>query len=126
MVYASYGYPVLMMVPCFWLFYVTFMLLMIIIYTFFPLADGEDRTAVGYFCIREGTSSGSKFLHLFKSCYHVVGRSSEVSISRFSDIKMENIKDNNGCYNVAIQVIDRDKTIIYQELCIYPDREFIL
>ena len=34
----------------------------------------------------------------------MVGRSSEVSLSRFNDIKMENVKDKNGCYNTTIQV----------------------
>ena len=70
-----------------------------------------DRTAVGYVCLWEGTSSGSKFLHLFDSCYHMFGRSSEVSLSRFSDIKMETVKDNSGCYNAAIQVIKNPRPV---------------
>ena len=57
------------------------------IYILIPI-DEADRTEVGYVCLWKGTSSGSKFLHLFNSCYHMVGRSSEVSLSRFSDIKM--------------------------------------
>ena len=56
----------------------------------------------------------------------MVGRSIEVSLLRFNDINVENVKDNNRCYNVAVQGIDRDKTSTYQELCIYPGREFIL
>ena len=68
-----------------------------------------EKTSVGYVYLWEGTSSGSKFLHLFKSCYHIVGRSSEVSLSKFSDIKMENVNDNNGSYDIAMQVIDRTK-----------------
>ena len=47
------------------------------------LIDESYRTAVGYVCLWEGTYSGSKFLHLFNACYHMVGRSSEVSLSRF-------------------------------------------
>ena len=91
------------------------------IYKLIPIEEA-DRTAVGYVCVWEGTSYGSKVLHLFYSCYHMVHRSSEVSLSGFSDIKMENFKDNNGCYDVAIQGIDRTKNITYQEACIYPDR----
>ena len=90
------------------------------------LIGESDRTAVGYVCLWEGTYSESKFLHLFNSCYNMVGRSGEVSLSRFSDIKMENVKDNNGCYDVAMQGIERTKTRTYQEVCIYPKREFII
>ena len=86
----------------------------------------SDRTAVGYVCLWEGTYSGSKFLHLFNSCYHMVGRSSELSLSRFSDIKMENVKDNNGHYYLEMQGIEIKKTRTYQEVCIYPEREFFL
>ena len=39
----------------------------------------------------------------------MVGRSSEVSLSRFGNIKMENVKDNNGSYDVAMQGIERTK-----------------
>ena len=56
----------------------------------------------------------------------MIGRSSEVSLSRFSDIKTENVKDNNGCYDVAMQVIDRTNTRTYKGVCIYPEREFFL
>ena len=90
------------------------------------LIDEADRTLVVYVCLWEGTYSGSKFLHLFNSCYHMVVRSSDVSLSRFSDIKMENVKDNNGCYDVAMQGIGRTNTITYQEVCIYPERGFFL
>ena len=88
------------------------------------LIDEVDRTSFGYVCLWEGKPSGSKFLRLFKSCYHMVSRSSEVSLSRFSDINMENAKDNNGCYGVAMQGIERTKTRTYQEVCIYPERDF--
>ena len=90
------------------------------------LIDEGDRTAVGYVCLWEGKPSGSSFLHLFNACYHMVGRSSEVSLSKFSDIKMQNVTDNNGSYDVARQGIDRTKTGKYQELCIYPERECFL
>ena len=88
------------------------------------LIDEADRTAVGYVCLWEGTSYVSKLLHLFNSCYHMVGRSSEVSLSRFGDIKMENVKDNNGYYDVAMQGIDTTKTGTYQDIYIPPDRFF--
>ena len=52
----------------------------------------------------------------------MVGRSSEVSLSKFSDIKMQNVTDNNRSYDVARQGIDRTKTGKYQELCIYPEK----
>ena len=38
----------------------------------------------------------------------------------------ETAQDNNGKYSVALQVIDRSKIITYQELCVYPEKEFIL
>ena len=69
----------------------------------FILIYESARTSVGYVCIWEGTYSGSKFLYVFNLCYHMVGRSSEVYLSRFNDINMEKFKDNNGCYNVAIK-----------------------
>ena len=39
---------------------------------------------------------------------------------------MKNVKYNNGPYNVAMQGIGRAKTRTYQEVCIYPEIEFIL
>ena len=90
------------------------------------LIDEGDRTAVGYVCLWEGKPSGSSFLHLFNTCYHMVGRSSEVSLSKYMDITMENITDNNNTYTVAKQGIERTKTGKYQELCIYPERENFL
>ena len=39
---------------------------------------------------------------------------------------MEKVKDNNGCYDVEMQGIERTKTRTYQEVCIYPGREFSL
>ena len=92
----------------------------------FILIHESDRISVGYVCLWEGKYYGSKFLHLFNSCCDMVSRSSEVSLSRFNDIKMKNFKDNKGCWNVAIQGINRSKTSTYQELCIYPKREFII
>ena len=92
----------------------------------FSLIDEADRTAVGYVCIWEGTSSVSKSLHLFNSCYHMVISSSEVSLSRFNDIKMENFQDNITYYNVAMKGIERANTSTYQEICKYPERELIL
>ena len=78
------------------------------------LIDEADRTEVRCVFLWKGTYSGSKFLHLFNSCCHVVGRSSEVSLSRFSDIKMEKVNNNNGTYDVALQEMDRIKTRTYQ------------
>ena len=90
------------------------------------LIDEADIIAFVYVCKLEVTSSRSKFLHLFNSCYHMVIRSSEVSLSIFNDIKMENFQDNSRYYNAAIKRIDRANTSTYQELCIYPERELIL
>ena len=39
---------------------------------------------------------------------------------------MENVQDKSGCYNVEIKGTGRENTSTYKELCIYPDREFIL
>ena len=39
---------------------------------------------------------------------------------------MESIKYNNKTYDVVMQGIDRANTITYQEVCIYPEREFSL
>ena len=83
-------------------------------------------TAVGYVCLLEGQLSGAKFLHLFNSCYHMVGSSSEILLSKYDDIIMETIKDNNGEYFFAVQGIDRTKTDNFQEICSYPEREYIL
>ena len=86
------------------------------------LIDEGDRTAVGYVCLWEGKPSGSSFLHMFNTCYHMVGRSSEVPPSKYMDITMEKITDNNNTYTVAKQGTERTKTGKYQELCIYPER----
>ena len=56
----------------------------------------------------------------------MVGSSSELYLSIFDDIQMDTVHDNNGSYSVAVQGIDRSKTSTYQELCMYPDREFII
>ena len=66
------------------------------------VGDYTDRTAVCYVCLWEGNLSGAKFIHLLNSCYHMVGRSSEVSLSKYDDIRMENVKYNNGEYCVAV------------------------
>ena len=39
---------------------------------------------------------------------------------------MDKVQDNNGCYNVTIQGIDRANTSTFQELCIFLYREFNL
>ena len=70
------------------------------------LIDGADWTEVGYVCLWEYKYNGSKFLNLFNSCYHMVGRSSEVSLSEYIDIRMETVHDKNRKYCVAVQVID--------------------
>ena len=84
--------------------------------------DYADRTSVGCVCLREGTFSGAKFIHLFNSCYHMVGSSSELYLSKYDYIIMKTVKDNNGEYCVAGQGIDQTKTGAFQEICIYPER----
>ena len=37
---------------------------------------------------------------------------------------MESVKDNNGYYDVAMKGIEITKTRTYQEVCIYPEKEF--
>ena len=39
---------------------------------------------------------------------------------------MKYVKDNSECYNIAIQGINRTNNSNYQEVCIYPESEFIL
>ena len=39
---------------------------------------------------------------------------------------MKNVKYNNGEYFVAVQGIERTKNGTFQEICIYPKREYIL
>ena len=64
--------------------------------------DYVDMIAVGYVCLWEEKISGAKFLHLFNSWYHMVGRPSEVSLSKYDDITMETVKDKNGEYCVEV------------------------
>ena len=88
--------------------------------------EEPDRKKVGYDCRWEFKYIGAKLLHLLKLCYHMMGRSSDVTLSIFNDIRMENAHNNNVSYYVLVQRINRSKTSTYQELCIYPDREFII
>ena len=88
--------------------------------------DYADRTSVGYVYLWEIKSSIANFLHLFNQSYHMAGRFSEVYLSKYDDIIMETVKDNNGEYFVAVQGIDWKKTGAFQEICIYPESEYIL
>ena len=83
-------------------------------------------TAVEYVYLWGVKFTGETFLHLFNLCYHMVGRPSDVSLSRFDYTIMKSAQDNNVIFNVALQAIDHSKTSTYQELFIYPDREFII
>ena len=83
--------------------------------------DYVDMIAVGYVCLWEEKISGAKFLHLFNSWYHMVGSSSEVLISKYGNIRMENFKDNNGEYFFAVQGIDQTKTVTFQDICYFSD-----
>ena len=56
----------------------------------------------------------------------MVCRSSEVLLSKYDDIIMETVKDNNREYWFAVQGIDQTKTGTFQEIWIYPEREKIL
>ena len=49
----------------------------------------------------------------------MMGRSSEVSLSRFGHTSMENVRENNGSYSVGVQGIDRSKISNYQEIYIF-------
>ena len=90
------------------------------------MIDDADRTVVGYIFLWEVKLSGAKFLLLLNSCYHVVGRSSEVLLSKYDDVRMETVKGTNREYCVAVQGIDRIKTGTFQDVCIYPEKEYIL
>ena len=39
---------------------------------------------------------------------------------------MQDVTDNNGYYDVAMQGIDRTKTGKYQEVCLYPEKEWFI
>ena len=41
-------------------------------------------------------------------------------------MKMENVQDSKGCYNIAIRGIIIAKARTNQEICISPEREFFL
>ena len=56
----------------------------------------------------------------------MVGRLSEVSLSKYDDIRMETVRDNTREYCVTVKGIDRTKTGTFQEICIYPKREYII
>ena len=85
-----------------------------------------ERTGVGYVCLWEENVSGANFLNILNSCYHMVGRSSEVLLSKYDYIVMETIRVNNREYCVSVQVIDQTRTIILNNICTYPEREHIL
>ena len=48
----------------------------------------------------------------------MVGRSSEASLSKYDDIRMETVKENNIEYCDSVQGIDRTKSGTFQEICI--------
>ena len=50
------------------------------------------------------------------------GSSSEVSSSKYDDIRMETVKNNNGEDFVAVQGIYREKTSTFQDVCIYYEK----
>ena len=105
-----------------------FMLLMIIIYKFcilylcvikLFLIEKSYKTEDHYVSLGEEKSFGSKFLQLSISCYRMVGRSNEVSLSIFEAIRMDIAQDINGSYNVAVQGINCHKTSTFQEILIF-------
>ena len=111
------------------------MLLMILILTLWILylcgiknfmIEESDRTSFDYVCIWEVKSSEATSPHPFNSWCHMVDRSIDVSFLWFDDISMEIIHRNKVSYSVAVHGIDRSKTSNYQELCNYPEIEFIL
>ena len=56
----------------------------------------------------------------------MMGRLNEVPLSQYSDIIMETVHDNNRQHCVEFQEIGQAKTSPFQELCIYPEREYRL
>ena len=52
----------------------------------------------------------------------MVGRSSELSLSKYSDSRIETVHNNNGKYFFAAQGIGQTKTSTFQDICIYIDR----
>ena len=50
----------------------------------------------------------------------MVGRSSEVSLSEYDDIRMKNVKYNNGEYCVAVQGIEPTKPVLFKRYVFIP------
>ena len=116
-------------------YYAKQIIIMIIILTFFILylcgivfllIYKSDRTAVSYVYLLKSKYYVSTFLQLLNSCYHMVGRSSALSLSIFVSSKMETTRKNNRTYYVVVQGLYRFKTSNYQKLYIYPEWEFII
>ena len=59
------------------------------------VTDDADKKAVGYVCLWESKFTASKYLRLLKSCYHMVGGKSELSLSKYKCIRMETVHDKN-------------------------------
>ena len=39
---------------------------------------------------------------------------------RFDDLRMEKVQDNNGSYNIVVQVIDRSKKVLFRSYVFIP------
>ena len=103
------------------------MLLIIIILTFCIfyvcgkksfLVDKVEKKSVRGGCLQEGRSPEETSLHISNLCCHMVGRPSEVFLSRFDEIMMETVRNNNETDSVVVQGINHPKTRIYKEICI--------
>ena len=70
------------------------------------MVDDADRTTVGYVCLWEDKFTGANLPRLLKQFYNMVGRMSDVSLSKYEYIRMETFHNNNGQYCVVFQGID--------------------
>ena len=71
----------------------------------------KNRTPVGYVCLWEGKLTGAKFIHLFNLFEHMLSRSSEVSLTKYADIIIETVSNNNIQYYLSRHEIKVWKTI---------------
>ena len=78
------------------------------------VVDDADRTAVGYVCLWEVKISGAKFLHLFNSCYHMVVRSSVVTLSNMTTFEWKLAKTTTDNILFQFKVLTKQKPVLFR------------
>ena len=63
-------------------------------------------------CIWSGTLNNAEFMNLFQSMVNNCGRGSEIAITKFKDLSMTKIKEDNGLeFQTIKQYVMRLKTL---------------